>query len=81
MDKCAAAGGSSMRLDGPRMDRAALGGIQAAGSFVKGDNIWRHREACIEAKRSREGGVGVRSKYGDLDGFAPPMGVYLSYMH
>ena len=32
-DKCAAADGSSMRLDGPRTDRAAHGGIQAAGSF------------------------------------------------
>ena len=33
MDKCAVADGSPMRLDGPRMDRAALGGIQVAGSF------------------------------------------------
>ena len=45
------------------------------------DDTWRHHGACVEAKRSREGGVGVRSKYGDLDGFAPPMGMYLSYMH
>ena len=42
MDKCAAAGGSSMRLDGPRTDRAALGGIQAAGSFGR----MKIRTAC-----------------------------------
>ena len=84
MDKCAAAGGSPMRLDGLQTDRAALGGIQAAGSFgrmMDEDGTWRHHGACVEAKQSREGGVGVRSKYGDLDGFAPPMGMYLSYMH
>ena len=44
MDKCAAAGGSPMRLDGPRMDRVALGGIQVAGSFgrMDEDGTWRH---------------------------------------
>ena len=71
MDKCVAAGGSSMRLDGLRTDRATLGGIQAAGSFGRMDDTWRHREACIEAKRSQEGGMGVRCIFLDLVQNAP----------
>ena len=78
MDKCVAAGGSSMWLDGPRTDREALGGIQAAGSFRRMDDTWRHREACVEAKRRREGGVGVGSNFKCSDEIAPPTGVYLS---
>ena len=64
------------------MDRcAALGGIQAVGSFgrIDEDGTWRHHGACVEAKRSGEGGVGVRSTYGDLDENAPPMGLYLNF--
>ena len=84
MDKCAVAGGSLMRLDGPRMDRAALGGIQAAGSF--GRMRMRTTRGAITELASRRSEVEKAAwasdqSIGDLDGFAPPMGMYLSYMH
>jgi hypothetical protein len=33
--------------------------------------MWRHREPCVEAKQSCEGGVFVRCSYKKLDQFAP----------
>ena len=35
------------------------------------DGTWRYREACVEAKRSREGSVSVRGYEKKLDGFTP----------
>ena len=35
------------------------------------EGTWRHREACVEAKRSREGGVYVRCSSKKLDSFTP----------
>jgi len=41
------------------------------GAFmVWADGMWCHREACIEAKRSREGGVSVHCSYEKIDKFA-----------
>ena len=37
---------------------------------VRAEGTWRHREACIEAKRSREGGMSVRGSSKKLDDFA-----------
>ena len=84
MDKCAAAGGSPMRLDGPRTDRAALGGIQVAGSF--GRMRMRTARGAIEELASRRSEVEEAAwasdqNIKDLDRIAPPMGVYLSFMH
>ena len=39
---------------------------------------WRYREACVEAKRSREGSVSVRGYEKKLDGFTPEG--YLDYV-
>lgn len=68
--------GLSVQLDGLQMDHATVGAIYATGSFMKVGDTWRHRLACIQLKRSREGGMVVGSTYKDVDGFAP-MGVYL----
>ena len=35
------------------------------------EGTWRHREACVEAKRSREDGVSVRGSSKKMDNFAP----------
>ena len=35
------------------------------------EGTWRYREACVEAKRSREGSVSVRGYEKKLDGFTP----------
>ena len=82
MDKCAAAGGSPMRLDGPRTDRAALGGIQAAGSF--GRMRMRTARGAITELASRRSEVEKAAwasdqSMGDLDKNAPPMGLYLNF--
>ena len=53
---------------------------------VRAKSTWCHRETCVEAKRSREGGVSVRDFYKKLDEFAPAwaiivinsVGVFLS---
>ena len=37
---------------------------------VRAEGMWRHRETCVEAKQSREGGVSVRGSYKKLDCFA-----------
>jgi len=37
---------------------------------VRAEGTWRHREACVEAKRSREGGVSVCGLYKKMDEFA-----------
>ena len=37
---------------------------------VRTEDTWRHHEACVEAKRSREGGVSVRCFYKKMDDFA-----------
>jgi len=41
------------------------GGLDAVK--VRAEGTWRHREACIEAKRSREGDVSVRGSNKKLD--------------
>ena len=38
---------------------------------VRAEGTWRRREACVEAKRSHEGGVSVRGSYKRMDDFAP----------
>ena len=38
---------------------------------VRAEGTWRHREACVETKRNREGGVPVRCFYKNLDHLAP----------
>ena len=38
---------------------------------VRVEGMWRHREACVKTKRSREGGVSVRCSYVKMDDFAP----------
>ena len=61
------------------------GGLGAVKVRVEG--TWRHREACVETKRSREGGVSVRCSYKKMDRFAPAwivivvisVGVFLSF--
>ena len=46
--------------------RGGLGSVK-----VRAEGTWRNREACVEAKRSREGGVSVRGLYKKMDEFAP----------
>ena len=50
------------------LDLKTGGGLDAVK--VRAEGTWRHREAYVEAKRSREGGVSVRGFYKDLDRFA-----------
>ena len=38
---------------------------------VRAEGTWRHSEACIETKRSREGGVSVCGSYKKMDEIAP----------
>ena len=38
--------------------------------MVWAEGTWRHHETCVEAKRSREGGVSVRCLHKKLDEFA-----------
>jgi len=53
---------------------------------VRAESTWRHREACVEAKRSREDSMSVRCFYKKLGEFAPvwtviiinSVGVFLS---
>ena len=45
--------------------RGGLGAVK-----VRAEGMWRHREACVEAKRSREGGVSVRGSSKKIDEFA-----------
>ena len=52
------------------------GGLDAVK--VRAEGTWRHREAYVEAKRSREGGVSVRGFYKDLDCFCLCVDVYQS---
>jgi hypothetical protein len=37
---------------------------------VRAEGTWRHHEACVKTKRSREGGVSVRGSYKKLNDFA-----------
>lgn len=46
--------------------RGRLGAVK-----VRAQGIWRHREACVEPKQRREGGVSVRGSYKKIDDFAP----------
>ena len=46
--------------------RGRLGAVKV---WVEG--TWRHRRACIEAKRSRERGASVCGSYKRMDDFAP----------
>ena len=36
---------------------------------VRAESTWRHRETCVEAKQSREGGVSVRCSQKKMDHF------------
>ena len=49
----------------PGFGRKTGGGLGAAK--VRAEGMWRHREACIEAKRSREGRTSIRCLYKKLD--------------
>ena len=51
------------------LDLKTGGGLEAVK--IRAEGTWRHREACVEAKRSREGGVSVRGLYKKMDEFAP----------
>ena len=42
---------------------------------VRAEGTWRHREACIEAKRSCQDRVSVRGSYKKMDKFAPAWAV------
>ena len=46
-------------------------GGRLGAAKVRAEGMWRHREACVEAKRSREGGVSVQCSYRKLDDFTP----------
>ena len=37
---------------------------------VRAEGTWRHRETCVEAKRSREDGVSIRGSRKKMDNFA-----------
>ena len=41
------------------------------GRMFEMEGTWRHHEACVEAKRSREGGVSVRELQKKMDHYAP----------
>ena len=45
----------------PSFGCETMGGLHAVK--VRAEDTRRHHEACIEAKRSREGGVSVRCSY------------------
>ena len=44
---------------------------------IRAEGTWRHREACVEAKRSREGDVSVRGSSKKMDEFAPAWAVII----
>ena len=50
-------------------------GLKTGGGLgavkVRAEGTCRRREACVEAKRSHEGGVSVRGSYKRMDVFAP----------
>ena len=46
---------------------------------VRAESTWRHREACVETKRSREDGMSVRGSYKMMDEFAPAWTVIYTY--
>ena len=50
-------------------------GLKTGGGLgvvkVWAGGAWRHRKACIKAKRSRKGDVSIRGSYKKLDDFAP----------
>ena len=52
------------------------GGLGAVKIWAEG--MWRHRKACIEAKRSREDGVSVCGSYKKLDDFTPAWAVIVN---
>jgi hypothetical protein len=50
-------------------------GLKTGGGFgavkVRAEGTWCHSEACVETKRSHEGGVSVRGSYKKMDEIAP----------
>ena len=54
-------------------------GLKTGGGLgavkVRAEGTWRHHEACVETKRSREGSVSVRGSYKMMDQFAPAWAV------
>ena len=58
------------------LDLKTGGGLGAVK--VRAEGTWRHRKACVEAKRSREGGVSVRGSSKRMDKFAPAWAVIVN---
>ena len=54
-------------------------GADQYGRMAEMEGMWCHYEACIEAKKSHEGGVSIRCFYKKMDHFCPYMGIYRSY--
>ena len=58
-------------------------GLKTGGGLgavkVRAEGMWHHREPCVEAKQSREGGVSVRGSYKKLDCFASAWACNLIY--
>ena len=57
-------------------------GLKTGGELgavkVRAEGTWRHREACVEAKRSCEDRVSVRGSYKKMDKFAPAWAVIVN---
>ena len=58
------------------LDLKIGGGLGAVK--VRAEGTWRHREVCVEAKRSRNGGVSIRGSYKNIDEFAPAWAVIVT---
>ena len=52
-------------------------GDRLGAVMVQVEGTWHHREACVEAKRSREGDVSVRGSSKKMDEFAPAWAVII----
>ena len=42
------------------------------------EGTWSHREACVEAKQCRDGGVSIRYSYKKMDHFTPEWAVTIA---
>ena len=66
----------SLKTEGDGFDRFGLkNGVGLGAAKVRAEVTWRHREACVEVKRSREGDVSIQCSYKKLDDFAPAWAV------
>jgi len=43
---------------------------ELARTMAESEVMWHHREACVDAKQSREDGVSVHCSYKNMDRFA-----------